>query len=127
MGRTRLSDSVEFLGALQLRRCVSQLLQVSERRVNHSRTRRVDATGVLFNGFDDFVAVARLFAEQSKDDEPEITRRKHLCCSHSRAHEAPAHTVKWSSSSPKSPKATVTAAFFENGKFLMMSMHIDSF
>src|ERR1700722_7280082 len=124
MGRTRLSDSVEFLGALRLRRGVSQLLQVSERRINHSRTRRVNAAGVLFDGFDDFVAVTRLFAEQSKDDEPEITRSKHSCCSHSRAHEAPARTVEWSSSAPKSPKTTVAASFFENRKFLMMSMHI---
>src|SRR5271170_7031199 len=107
---TRLCDSVEFLGAFRLRSGVSQLLQVSERRVNHSRTRRVNATGVLFYGFDDFVAVTRLFAEQSKDDEPQIARGKHFCRSHSRAHEAPARTVKWSSSSPKT---TLAAAFFE--------------
>src|ERR1700744_137363 len=105
MGSTRLSDSVEFLGALRLRGGGSQLLQVSERRVNHSRTRRIDAAGVLFDGFDDFVAVAWLFAEQSKDDEPQVPRGKHFRCPHSRAQKAPAHTVKWSSSSSKTAVA----------------------
>jgi hypothetical protein len=78
---------------------------------------------MFFNGFDDLVAMARLFAEQSEDDEAKIARSEHSCRPASRPpNEASAKAIEESCPS----KAAMASAVFRAG-VVVMSMHKVSF
>src|SRR3569833_547622 len=57
-------DAVELLRPFGTRPCVASLLEIGQRGIDHARAGRVHAARVLLYRLDDFIAVARFFAQQ---------------------------------------------------------------
>src|SRR6266540_883753 len=77
-----VGDGVKLLGAFRLRRDVAGLLEISQRRVNDARTRRVPAGGLFLEHLDDLVAVARLLGDERERDQAQVALRQHAPGTH---------------------------------------------
>src|SRR5689334_17107284 len=78
MSPALVGDLVNLLAALfRQRPRVTKVLEQRQRRINRPWARRIHSTKSLFDFLDDFVAVSRLFGEQSEDDELEMPLIEH--------------------------------------------------
>ena len=67
-----VGNPIKFLCAFGFDDGVTQLLEISERWIDHPRAGAVKASGAFLERLDDLVAVTRLFLEQRQDDELQI-------------------------------------------------------
>src|ERR1700685_3131208 len=117
----RFGDLVELLGPFRFRSGVAHFFQVGQRRINHARTRRVDAAGMFFDLFDDLVAVARFLAQQRQDDQLQITGSQHFRGAHSWTAGETGSEAAEKSTSPE----TMSASTFKTGVVMTpIVMHV---
>src|ERR1700730_7965132 len=107
MGAALLGDGVALLGALDLGGEVARLLEISQRRIDDARARRVPAGGPVFQHLDDLVAVARLLGDQRERDQAQVALRQHAPGAH---HIAAAVTSGPAMTGAEMPAPTATAA-----------------
>src|ERR1700730_3455964 len=69
-----LGDAIELLATLGFDRGVADLFEVGEGRIDHTRTRRVEALGRFFKRLDDLVPMTGALLKQSQNHQLELTR-----------------------------------------------------
>lgn len=65
-------NPVELLSAARLDFGQAGFFEIGEGGVDDARARHIEAAGALFQGLDQFIAMARLLGKQSEDDELQI-------------------------------------------------------
>ena len=67
-------NAVELFRAADFDFGLAGLFEIGERRIDDARAWHIEAAGALFEGLDQFIAVARLLGEQSEDDQLQVGR-----------------------------------------------------
>src|SRR5579871_1961134 len=70
-------DAVELLAALALGGEIARLFEIGERGINDTRARAVPAARLLLDHLDDLVAVTRLFRDQGKHEQLQVSLCQH--------------------------------------------------
>ena len=74
MGLALRRNAVELPSTLLLHAAVTDLMQVSQRGINHARAGRIESARTFFEGLDQLVPVRWLFSEQREDHQLNVDR-----------------------------------------------------
>src|SRR5207244_2345172 len=90
LGAAEVGDLVELLAPVSFDCGKTDLFKVSECRIDHARTRRVEAFRGFFQRFDDLVAMSGSLREQSQDDQLQLAGTQFAPAEEAASAEAPA-------------------------------------
>src|SRR5580704_15240452 len=109
MGFALRRNAVELPSTLLLHAAVTDLMQVSQRGINHARAGRIESGRTFFDRLDQFVSVRWLFGEQRQYHQLNVDRVELAAAGKIAAGEV-AHKAGASTTEPAAPVMTAVSS-----------------